>query len=206
MKQLLSLVLLLTVLQVSAQKRILYAALHGGFAGAQAYDAKLSSGLGIELELPLGEQAYFVTRPTLNFRGFSGSANGLLAVKSTYVDFPVTLEFIAGNPTGMNLYAGAGVYYGIALAGKIKSNPTFLEEIWTPMKFGEAQTDDRSRTDFGINLNGGVRFGEGKRVVKLGIQTQWGLKNVAPKARQDDAYYNTQRLRNITAYLSIAIL
>lgn len=206
MKRLLNLFLLLMVLEATAQKHTLFGALHGGFSSAQSYDAKLSSGLGIELELPLGERAYLVTRPTLNFRGFNGSYNGLLEVKSTYMDLPLTLEALLGNPSKMNLYAGAGVYYGLALSGKIKTNPTFLQEIWTPMKFGEGDTDDRSKTDFGINLNGGVRFSGGNRVAKIGIQTQWGTKNVAPKARQDDAIFNTQRLRNISLYVAIALL
>lgn len=197
-------ILFISFITSQAQKHSVYGALHAGLASSQGREAKLSSGVGIELEARLSERFYIVARPTLNFRGYNANLQ-VNSVKVTYLDFPVTLESLLGEPAKMNLFIGAGGYFGLALAGKYKTNLSFNSTEWQTLKIGESINDNRSSTDYGLSFNGGVRFAGGNRVVKMGVQTQWGLKNVVPKDAQDDSNNSPIRLRNITAYLSIAI-
>lgn len=197
-------ILLIYFTASQAQKHSFYGSLHAGLASSQGHEAKLSSGLGVELEARLSERFYIVARPTLNFRGYNANLQ-VNSVKATYLDFPVTLESLLGEPAKMNLFIGAGGYFGVALAGKYKTNLSFNSTEWQPLKIGESLNDNRSATDYGLSFNGGFRFAGGSRVIKMGVQTQWGLKNVVPLDAQDATNNNPIRLRNITAYLSLAI-
>lgn len=185
----------------SAQKVSTFLTLHGGFASAQAKDAKLSSGIGLDFQLKLTERIHFHLKPTLNSRGYNGTAL-VSTVKATYADLPITIEAdLDGNKA--HLYVGGGPYIGFAVAGKYKSNLTTGNTEWTKMKFGETANDNRSPMDFGLNLNVGAAIKGYNRDFKAGIQTMFGLKNVVPKDVQTNN--SAIKLRNITAYLAFGL-
>ncbi len=55
--------LFISFITSQAQKHSFYGALHAGLASSQGREAKLSSGVGIELEASLSERFYVVARP-----------------------------------------------------------------------------------------------------------------------------------------------
>ena len=205
MKQITSVLFTVVILfnSVNAQKVSTFLTVHGGFASAQAKDAKLSSGIGFDFQLKLTERLHFGVKPTLNSRGYNGTAL-VSTVKATYVDLPISLEAdLDGNKA--HLYLGGGPYIGFAVAGKYKSNLTAGNTEWTTMKFGETAADNRSPMDIGINLNVGALMEGYSRDFKAGIQTMLGLRDVTPKDAQSLAGASPIRLRNITAYLAFGL-
>jgi Outer membrane protein beta-barrel domain len=184
-----------------AQKLSTFLTIHGGFASAQGKDAKLSSGIGLDFQLKLTQKLHFNIKPTLNSRGYNGTAL-VSTVKATYIDLPINLEAdMDGNKA--HIYVGGGPYVGFAIGGKYKSNLTTGNTEWTTMKFGETVNDNRSPMDVGLNLNVGALFPGYSRDFKAGIQTMIGLRNVVPKDAQ--ANNSEIKLRNITAYLALGL-
>lgn len=184
-----------------AQKLSTFLTIHGGFASAQGKDARLSSGIGLDFQLKLTERLHFNIKPTLNSRGYNGTAL-VSTVKATYIDLPINLEAdMDGNKA--HIYVGGGPYIGFAIGGKYKSNLTTGNTEWTTMKFGETANDNRSPMDMGLNLNVGALFPGYSRDFKAGIQTMVGLRNVVPKDVQ--ANNSEIKLRNITAYLAFGL-
>lgn len=188
----------------TAQKISTYLTFHGGFASAKGYEAKLSSGIGLDIEAHLARQAHIDLRPTINFRGYNGS-NLVSAVKVTYLDLPVNIEFDL-DQNKHHLFAGGGPYIGFAIAGKYKNNLTSsLNTDWQKIKFGESVTDNRSPVDYGFNLNIGGYLKGYNHNFKFGVQSQIGLKNVVPKDAQNLPNAFDLNLRNFTAYLAFGL-
>lgn len=188
----------------SAQKMSAYLSFHGGFATAKGYDAKLSSGLGLDMEMHLAGRVHLDVKPTINFRGYNGS-NLVTTVKATYLDLPVNLE-ISLDQNKNHLFIGGGPYIGFALAGKYKSNlSTSMNTDWQKMKFGESLTDNRSPIDYGLNFTAGGFVAGYNHNIKVGVQSQIGLKNVVPKDAQNSTNTFNINLRNITAYIAFGL-
>lgn len=196
--------LVFSISTVTAQKISTYLTLHGGFGTAKGYDAKLSSGIGLDMELHLGSRAQLNVKPTINFRGYNGSML-VSTVKATYLDLPVNLE-INLDQNKNHLFIGGGPYIGFALAGKYKSNlSTSLNTDWQKMKFGESLTDNRSPIDYGVNFTAGGFLSGFNHNIKVGVQSQLGLKNVVPKDAQNSTNTFNINLRNITAYIALGL-
>jgi hypothetical protein len=187
---------------VLAQKPQVYATVYGGFASAKGKDAKLSSGIGIELLLPFSEKVGLNLKPTFNFRGYNGTAL-ISTVKTTYFDVPVLFEF-AMDDNNNHMIIGIGGYVGFALSGKYKNN-NGTGGGWQKMQFGEAVTDNRSPLDYGIALSVGGYWETYHRSVKVGLQPMLGLKNVVPKASQNTPNVSDIKLRNISLYVAIGL-
>jgi Outer membrane protein beta-barrel domain len=188
--------------QAAAQKPQVYATVYGGFASAKGKDAKLSSGIGMELLLPFSEKVGLNVKPTLNFRGYNGTLL-ITTIKTTYVDVPVLLEF-ALDENKNHMIFGIGGYVGFAMSGKFENN-NGTGGGWQSMKFGEAVTDNRSPLDYGIALSMGGYWETYHRSVKVGLQPMLGLKNVVPKASQNTANVDDIKLRNISLYVAIGL-
>ncbi len=115
----------------------------------------------------------------MNFRGYNANLQ-VNSVKVTYLDFPVTLESLLGAHSKNESFIGAGGYFGLALAGKYKTNLSFNSTEWQTLKIGEKIDDNRSSSDYGLVLM--EAFG-------LPEETEWlrwvckrnGAKNVVPK-------------------------
>jgi Outer membrane protein beta-barrel domain len=193
----------LLVNAVSAQKISTFLTLYGGFAAAQAKDAKLSSGIGLDFQFKLTEKLHFNLKPTFNARGYNGTAL-VSTVKATYVDLPLNIEADL-DANKARLFIGGGPYIGFAIGGKYKSNLTTGNTAWTTMKFGESVTDNRSPVDAGFNLNVGALIEGYSRDFKAGIQTMVGVRDVTPKDAQDLPNASPIRLRNISAYLAFGL-
>lgn len=174
---------------------------NGGFAKAQGYSSNFSKGIGVNLEQRLGEKVRFVVIPTLNSRGYNGNL-GVSTVKVNYVDIPVQLQFDLAE-SSRPVYLGLGGYYGFALSGKYKSNLTASGDLeWHEMTFGEDAASNRSKTDYGLIIDIGGRFPTYSHYVKVGIQTMFGLKNVAPKELQEGPSEAHIRLMNYSFYVT----
>lgn len=189
---------------VTAQKMNTYLTLHGGFASAKGYEAKLSSGLGLDVEIRIKNRAHLNLRPTVNFRGYNGSSL-VSTIKVTYIDLPVNIEVdLDDNPN--HVFIGAGPYIGFAIGGKYKNNLTTSGNTsWQKINFGEGLTDNRSPVDYGFNLNAGALLRGHKRNFKVGVQSQIGLKNVVPEERQNTTNTFEINLRNFTAYIAVGL-
>lgn len=172
-----------------------YFSMHLGFARATDRTLRLSSGLGLDFDLPVTKNLHFNLMPTFDFRGYSGTST----VKARYLDLPFNIEF-SGSAKKTSLFAGAGGYVGLAVKGKFKS--AYYE--WQKMSFGETSADNRSSLDAGLLFNVGIVGPLDKGLMKFGMQYMRGLKNVVPKDRQltpaDDI-----KLRNFTFYLAFSL-
>lgn len=200
------LIVLVLLLSGTKAQHTGYLGLHGGWGSAQGKELKLGSGLSLDLELPLGDKVLLNFRPSLNRRNFNYGGLSPMVEKATYFDIPVTLIFLKEDQDDLGFYGGFGAYYGMALSGKVKRYDNSGNLSWSAMKFGEKATDDRVRTDFGAVLDFGVRFGEGKRTAKVGLQIMHGIKDIAPAEQQNNPTASiSRRLRNYTFYVAVAL-
>lgn len=184
-----------------SQKALALLTFHGGFGDATGQEAKLSSGIGADFDFELSDRVRFNLMPTLNARGYTG----LVVVKTTYIDVPVSFEFSLDD-SPRHMFIGVGGYMGYALKGKYKNIlSTTGNTDWQQISFGEETTDNRSNTDYGVLLSIGAFIPQYRGTIKAGIQIMHGLKNVVPKDRQDEPTSNDIKLRNITAYVAFSL-
>ena len=205
-----------------AQKKIaVYAAGNFGLAaaklqpsGSTTITSKLSGGLGMHLTGQLTKRVFVVAQPAVNFRGYvSSNAANKYDVSATYIDIPAALEYhyslfkdMKDGKDDYPFFIGAGLYGGFAVAGKYTDK--YLNDPSVKIKFGESATDNRSKTDYGLNFVAGLSindwgFGNFKTNVRFGLQKQVGLKNVVPKDRQTGG--NEIKLRNLSLFVAIKI-
>ncbi len=170
-----------------------------------------SGAIGAHLIYKLKPNIAFIAMPMLQQRGYTSmnSANKF-DVRVAYLDIPVGIEFgfAARALFGFDkfekgaekpFFFGAGVYEGIAVSGKYTDK--YFSDPSVKIKFGESATDQRSRTDYGLIFNLGMRFPVGKSYVRFGLQKQVGLKNVMPSARQaKDGSLKTSNFSFFVAY------
>jgi hypothetical protein len=171
--------------------------------GSTQISSKLSGGFGVHITDQLTKRFFIVAQPAISSRGYvsSNSANKY-DISSTYIDIPAGIEYhfplfrdLRDEEDGNLFFIGAGVYGGVAISGKYKDQyltPSVSQKI----KFGESTGDNRSLTDFGLNLVAGLTYDK----IRFGIQYQKGLKNVVPKDRQTNgaAIY----LRNFSMFVA----
>lgn len=203
MKKTIILLFVFVSIQIMAysQESRTFLTLYGGFGDAQAKDAKLSSGLGLDFDLALSEKVHFNLKPTLNIRGYTG----LITTKPTFFDIPVTFEFSL-DENSKHMFLGLGGYYGMALTGKFKNTLSVTGNTdWQKMSFGETELDMQSKSDYGAVINIGGYFPGYNGAIKAGIQWMKGFKNVAPEEKQDDEIYNHLKLSNITVYMAFSL-
>lgn len=203
MKKTILLILVLSAFQmhVFSQESRTFLTFNGGLSGSRAKDSKLSSGVGLDFDLALSERVHFNVMPTLNIRGYTG----LVTVKPTYIDFPVCFQFSL-DENEKHMFLGLGGYYGYALSGKFKNTLTVTGNTdWQKMSFGESETDNRSKSDYGVLINIGAYYPGYNGAIKAGIQFMKGLKNVVPEARQGEDINNDIKLRSIKAYIEFSV-
>ena len=224
MRKVLTTGILITVLfhNTYAQKKVLlYAAGNFGIASAKlqpkgttTISSKLSGGLGAQLAVQVSKRLFIVAQPAVDFRGYvSSNAANKYDVSATYIDIPAAIEYhynlfkdVQEKNEPYPFFIGAGFYGGFAVAGKYVDN--YTNDPSVKIKFGESNTDNRSRTDYGLNFVAGLTvsdwgFGHFKTNLRFGLQDQVGLKNVVPKDRQ--AGGNEIKLRNLSLFLAVKI-
>lgn len=152
--------------------------------------AKIRFGYGVAMEylkaIDKNERVYISVMAALQSRGYQN-------VRAMYFDVPVTLNYAVGRKKRILL--GGGVYAGMALSGSYKN----INDTWTKINFGEAATDNRSKTDYGYKISYTAvsrYFGMVFNIDYLG-----GLKNVIPADRQ----VNGASLKLRTTVISIGI-
>ncbi len=166
-----------------------------------------SGAIGAHLIYKLKPNIDLIAMPVLQQRGYT-SMNGAnkFDVRVSYIDIPVGVEFgfAARALIGFDkfekgaekpFFFGAGIYEGLAISGKYTDK--YLSNPAVKIKFGESVTDQRSRTDFGLNFTLGMRFDR----FRFGLQKQVGLKNVMPNSRQaKDGSIKTDNFGFFVAY------
>lgn len=163
---------------------------------------KLSAGLGFHLTGQLTKRFFIVAQPAVNSRGYvSSNAANKYDIHATYIDIPVAAEYHFSlfkdikDEGSSPFFIGAGIYGGVALSGKYKDDyltPSVSQKI----KFGESTSDNRSKTDFGLNFVAGLQT----KNIRFGLQYLKGLKNVVPKDRQTNG--TEIKLRNFSMFVA----
>jgi hypothetical protein len=205
-----------------AQKKIaVYVAGNFGLAsaklqpsGSTTITSKLSGGIGLHLSGQLTKRFFIVAQPAINSRGYvSSNAVNKYDVSTTYIDIPAAIEYHYSLFKDMKdergeypFFIGAGLYGGFAIAGKYVDK--YLNNPSVKIKFGESATDNRSKTDYGLNFVAGMTindwgFGKFKTALRFGVQKQVGIKNVVPKDRQPGG--NEIKLRNLSMFVAVKI-
>lgn len=136
-------------------------------------DSKLGFTLGLGFNFPVGTGPISI-QPELNFaqKGFKASEDNETAKMTTsYLEVPVLIKATFGEAT--KFYLNAGPSLGIGLGGKLKVKSGSVEES-VDVKFGDPKQEDvwyiEKRTDFGLQLGGGVLIAE-----KVMIDLRYGL-------------------------------
>ena len=211
----------LCITAVAQQKWAAYIAGNFGVAsaklqpsGSTTINYKISGGFGLHLAAQLTNRFFVVGQPGINFRGYvSSNSVNKYDVGATYIDLPMALEYhyslgkdFRDEKDAFPFFIGAGVYGGYAVAGKYTDK--YTNDPSVKIKFGESVSDNRSRTDYGLNFVAGLTlnnwgFGNFKTKLRFGLQKQVGLKNVVPKDRQ--AGGNEIKLRNLSVFVAIKI-
>lgn len=166
-----------------------------------------SGGIGSHLIYNFSNTIAIAFLPVLQAKGYE---NTQYKVRATYLELPINIEYSMGLRALMGFdkfekngkkpfFFGAGVYAGYAIAGKYIDKYQ-IGDPSTKIKFGEASTDQRSKTDFGLNFTLGMLIPAFKSVMRFGLQKQVGLKNVIPKNRQ--ANDGEMQLKNFNFFIA----
>lgn len=162
---------------------------------------RLGYGVGFDYQKFFSEHTYLTLGGEINSRGYKASSSfGLTRVRATYLDIPVTINFITVDRPFFSYHDkflfGFGAYAGIGIMGKyLPPNGS-----WTNLKFGESNTDNRSRTDYGWILNLGYKT-EGLPFLIFSLAS--GLKNVLPA--DNHGVYDWRKLSCFKMYLMVPI-
>jgi len=213
-----SFLLLTFTLNIFAQKKLeIYTAANLGLSKVKftpsigEITSNISGGIGVHLIYQIRPNIGLIVMPVLQQRGYTSSntANNF-DVRVTYIDLPVAVElgFGARALTGFNkfengeekpFFFSVGIYEGIAIDGKYTDK--YFNNPSVKIKFGESTTDQRSRTDFGVNFTLGIRFKSQLGKFKFGLQNQRGLKNCIPNDRKSkDGSLKTSNFGFFVAY------
>ncbi len=167
----------------------------------------ISGAIGAHIIYKLKPNIALIAMPMFQQRGYTSmNASNNFDVRVAYLDLPVGVEFGFAarglipfdkfeKGAEKPFFFAVGVYEGIAISGKYTDK--YLSNPSEKIKFGESLTDQRSRTDYGLIFNLGVRFDK----VRFAFQKQVGLKNVMPSARQaKDGSIKTNNFGFFVAY------
>ena len=107
-------------------------------------------------------------------------AAGAVNVNYLSLSLPVVVT-IGGILTNYDngLLIGVGPYYNIAVAGNYETLGSAVY-VKKQIKFGDAATDNRKRTDAGITVEMGLKVNKN---LYMGLQFNRGLQNTTPSAR-----------------------
>jgi hypothetical protein len=109
------------------------------------------------------------------------------SIKMDYLDIPVNLKVSQKMENDMRIFATAGPYLGIGLAGKVKANAggqTVDEKI----TWGSDEDSMYKRLEAGATFGAGVEI----NMIQLGISYDLGLSNTS--AVTDDGYSSKNRI------------
>jgi hypothetical protein len=220
MKRLISILSLFgIVLSASAQNESLY--LKGGLNIANISvnnngdindaNALASFHVGFMGDLPIGK--FFAIQPGLLFTGKgakvqSGNPNDATYYKATtnplYIELPVNAVIKLPLDKESNLFAGAGGYVAMGVAGKRKVEGKFLTTSFSSKENIEFSNDDPTtgdyeegaglgimkRFDYGLNFTGGVQLDK----VLLSVNYGLGLAKLQSGTQSSDDNKNKNRV------------
>ena len=216
MKKLFSLLLfvLVTISNIYAQSKLdIYAVGNFGMAKAiftpkkETISASFSGAIGSHLIYNFSNTIGLAIQPVLQAKGYESTQ---FKVRATYLEVPINIEYSMGlrgligfdkfeKKDKKPFFFGAGVYAGYAIGGKYIDKYQ-IGDPSTKIKFGEALTDQRSKTDYGLNFTLGMLLPAFNSLVRFGLQKQVGLKNVVPKNRQ--AKDGEIKLKNFSLFIA----
>ena len=212
-----------TVMSVSAQNGSLY--LKGGLNIANVSvnsngdiddaNALASFHIGFMGDLPIGK--FFAIQPGLLFTGKgaklqSGDPNDATYYKATtnplYIELPVNAVVKLPLDKESNLFAGAGGYIAMGVAGKRKIEGKFLTTSFSSKENIEFSNDDPTTTDYeegsgfgimkrfdyGLNFTGGVQLDK----VLLSVNYGLGLAKLQSGAKSSDDNKNKNRVLSLS--------
>ncbi len=157
--------------------------------------SKSISSFNAGLVADIGITEMFSVRTGLDVQGKGGklmnNSFGTYTENPVYLELPVT--FTVNFPLGAStkLYAGAGPFVGVGVAGKAKllDTPAGVADYDRNIEWGSDDNSDRRRVDAGLNVAGGLQFNN-----RFGIHTQYGigLVNTIPGQNADSRKNNTR--------------
>ncbi len=108
--------------------------------------------------------------------------------KPLYLHIPIPV-LIHQEFEGLNLFGGLGPYLSIGIGGEIDTegmlgNFAFASD--GDIDWGNDTQDDYRSTDFGLVFTGGIEIDD----FQLGLVYDWGLKNIASNANEDNRTKN----------------
>lgn len=162
---------------------------------------RIGYGVGFDYQKFFNEHTYFTIGGEINSRGYKAStSNGLAKVRATYLDLPITINHITGDRSFFSYHdkflVGLGAYVGLGISGKYQlSNGS-----WTSLKFGESNTDNRSRLDYGWIFNFGYKT-PGFPFLIFSLAS--GIKNVLPT--DNHGAYDWRKLSCFKMYLMVPV-
>ncbi len=197
--------LLVNTMLLQAQKKVpFFVKTSIGASNIKANSGSLISySLGIETYLSTKEKKRksFSLNPSLEYLSVGyipENSSNVLKVRVNYATLALPILYnydVSGNGTDMFLFFGVGPYIGFATSGKYEG----FNNDKVAMKFGDAITDNRKKTDAGLVIKTGFR------VEKICISAQYnmGLTNVVPGERT--ATNPSIKTKNIAVQISFHI-
>lgn len=152
------------------------------------YDMKPGFHAGVAADIPLS--SYFSIEPALLYsnKGFKYKGNFLgsdidVSTNLHYLDIPVNFKASTQMEGGIRIYAAAGPYMGIGMAGKGKVKITgqgTSQEVNEDVEWGSEDGYILRRLDFGATFGAGVEV----KQIQIGLSYDLGLANIS--ASQED--------------------
>ena len=161
----------------------------GGFFSPD-YDMKPGFHVGLAAEFPINK--FLSIEPALIYNSKGARLEETISginvsadLNLQYLDIPVNLKVHQQMEGGLKIFATAGPYLGIGLAGKAKAKASGQGSSGSDeqkVSWGTSSEDDYKRPEFGATFGAGVEI----KMVQVGISYDLGLSNIA--ANRDNGY------------------
>ncbi|MFN0176492.1 MAG: porin family protein [Saprospiraceae bacterium] len=175
----------------------------------ESLEEKSVAGFQAGLSFDLGLSDMFTIQPEILFIQKGGKStykinddNKIVSrLYYNYVEVPVLAKLKFYKESGSGFYLLGGPFIGLAIGGKTKTSTTVLGETTTTEDDFNFDNDDEAerqrRTDWGVSLGGGVKFGQ----VFLDARYNLGINNLLDtdsNNNNDNAPYRRTRGIGVT--------
>lgn len=155
--------------------------------------SRFSWELGVLVDIPLRDAFSLQPSLLLSNKGYSykDETDGFeITIKSKplYLHIPLPM-LIHQEFEGINLFGGLGPYLSFGLGGEIDTEGELGNFDFAgdgSIDWGNENSDDYRSTDFGLVFTGGIEIA----MFQVGLSYDWGLKNIAPNANEDNKTRN----------------
>lgn len=158
------------------------------------YDMKPGFHAGVAADIPLNnflsiEPALLYSNKGAKYKGDILGSDFDAKVNLHYLDIPVNFKVFTQMDGGLRIYAAAGPYMGIGLAGKVKTkiSEQGIEETENEkVKWGSGDDNMLRRLDFGTTFGAGVEV----KQLQIGLSYDLGLANIAASHEDNSSLKN----------------